>query len=71
MKRQRHGEWLGVNSASDFVRRLIWKHLTKEIKMDVSKFRSTQAPLKDRYKKDAKSAFLTLKAMGTTDDASI
>ena len=39
--------------------------------MEVSKFRSTQAPLKARYKKDAKSAFLTLKAMGTTDDATV
>ncbi len=39
--------------------------------MDTNSFRSVQAPLRDRYKKDAKSAFLTLKAKGTLDDTTV
>jgi uncharacterized OsmC-like protein len=39
--------------------------------MDTNSFRSVQAPLRDRYKKDAKSAFLTLKARGMLDDATV
>ncbi len=30
-----------------------------------------QAPIKDRYKSDAKAAFITLKAKGTLDDSNI
>src|SRR5476651_1551383 len=39
--------------------------------MDANELRAMQAPLKDRYKADAKSAFITLKAKGTLDDSSI
>ena len=39
--------------------------------METSKFRSTQAPLKDLYSKDAKSAFLTLKAKGIAGDSTV
>lgn len=34
--------------------------------METSSFRSSQAPLRDRYKKDPSAALLTLKATGTT-----
>jgi uncharacterized OsmC-like protein len=43
----------------------------KEINMDVNTFRSTQAPLRERYKADASSAFLTLKAKGTPGDTTV
>jgi len=33
--------------------------------MQASKFQQAQAPLKERYKRDAKAAFLTLRAEGT------
>jgi uncharacterized OsmC-like protein len=36
----------------------------KEINMEVSKFLLSQAPLRDLYSRDAKAAFLTLKAAG-------
>src|ERR687888_934247 len=39
--------------------------------MDATALRAMQAPLKERYKGDAKSAFITLKAKGTLDDAHI
>ena len=39
--------------------------------MDATSLRAMQAPLKDRYKGDPKSAFITLKAKGTLDDTSI
>jgi uncharacterized OsmC-like protein len=39
--------------------------------MDATALRAMQAPLKDRYKSDAKAAFITLKAKGTLDDAHI
>jgi uncharacterized OsmC-like protein len=39
--------------------------------MDATALRAMQAPIKDRYKSDAKSAFITLKAKGTLDDANI
>ena len=39
--------------------------------MDANELRAMQAPIKDRYKNDAKSAFITLKAKGTLDDTSI
>jgi uncharacterized OsmC-like protein len=39
--------------------------------MDSNALRALQAPLKDRYKGDPKSATITLKAKGTLDDAQI
>ena len=39
--------------------------------MDAAALRAMQAPLKERYKGDPKSAFITLKAKGTLDDAHI
>src|SRR6478672_3887387 len=39
--------------------------------MDVNAFRSTQAPLRERYKEDADSAFLTLKARGTPGENTV
>ena len=37
--------------------------------MDAAALRAMQAPLKERYKGDPKTAFITLKAKGTLDDA--
>jgi uncharacterized OsmC-like protein len=39
--------------------------------MDAAGLRAMQAPIKERYKADAKAAFITLKAKGTLDDAHI
>jgi uncharacterized OsmC-like protein len=39
--------------------------------MDASALRAMQAPLKERYKNEPKAAFITLKAKGTLDSASI
>jgi uncharacterized OsmC-like protein len=39
--------------------------------MDASELRAMQAPIKDRYKSDAKAAMITLKAKGTLDDTNI
>ena len=39
--------------------------------MDVMKFRDSQAPLRERYTKDAKAAFLTLKSQGTLGDSTV
>src|SRR5258706_4745721 len=39
--------------------------------MDATALRAMQAPLKEQYKADAKSACITLKAKGTLDDAHI
>jgi uncharacterized OsmC-like protein len=39
--------------------------------MDASALRAMQAPLKERYKSEPKSALITLKAKGTLDSASI
>jgi uncharacterized OsmC-like protein len=39
--------------------------------MDAVALRAMQAPLKDRYKNDAKAALITLKARGTLDDTNI
>ena len=39
--------------------------------MDATTLRAMQAPLKDRYKDDPKSAFITLRAQGSLDDAHI
>src|SRR5436190_12370923 len=39
--------------------------------MDSTALRALQAPLKDRYKSDPKSASITLKAKATLDDAHI
>ena len=39
--------------------------------MESNALRALQAPLKDRYKSDPKSATITLKAKGTLDDAQI
>src|SRR5665213_1828009 len=39
--------------------------------MDANELRAMQAPIKERYKSDAKSAMVTLKAKGTLDDSNI
>src|ERR1044071_6106002 len=39
--------------------------------MDAAELRAMQAPIKDKYKTDAKAAFITLKAKGTLDDTNI
>jgi uncharacterized OsmC-like protein len=39
--------------------------------MDATTFRSVQEPIRERYKNDAKAAFLTLKAKGTSDDSTV
>jgi uncharacterized OsmC-like protein len=39
--------------------------------MDAQELRAMQAPIKDRYRNDAKAAFITLKAKGTLDDTNI
>src|SRR5499427_1536011 len=39
--------------------------------MDAGELRAMQAPIKERYKSDAKAAFITLKAKGTLDDQNI
>ncbi|HXD51183.1 MAG TPA: OsmC family protein, partial [Burkholderiales bacterium] len=39
--------------------------------VDASALRAMQAPLKERYKNEAKAAFITLKAKGALDSASI
>jgi uncharacterized OsmC-like protein len=39
--------------------------------MDATALRAMQAPLKERYKGDPKTAMITLKAKGTLDDAHI
>jgi len=39
--------------------------------MDAAALRAMQAPLKERYKGDPKTAFITLTAKGTLDDAHI
>ena len=39
--------------------------------MQAEKFRTTQGPLRERYRNDAKAALLTLKAKGTADDSTI
>jgi uncharacterized OsmC-like protein len=39
--------------------------------MEVTKFKATQEPIKGRYGKDAKAAFLTLKARGSASDSTV
>jgi uncharacterized OsmC-like protein len=39
--------------------------------MDAAGLRALQAPIKERYKADAKAGLITLKAKGTLDDANI
>src|SRR6201997_5385788 len=39
--------------------------------MDANELRAMQAPIKERYKSDAKAAFITLRAKGTLDDSNI
>jgi uncharacterized OsmC-like protein len=39
--------------------------------MDAAELRAMQAPIKERYKTDAKAAYITLKAKGTLDDTNI
>ena len=43
----------------------------KDPPMDATALRALQAPLKDRYKRDPGSAFVTLRAKGTLDDARV
>lgn len=39
--------------------------------MDAGELRTMQAPIKERYKSDPKTAYITLKAKGTLDDGGI
>jgi uncharacterized OsmC-like protein len=39
--------------------------------MEASVFRATQGPIKDRYRRDAKAALLTLKAKGRADESTV
>jgi uncharacterized OsmC-like protein len=39
--------------------------------MDATELRAMQAPIKEKYKADAKAALITLKAKGTLDDQNI
>ena len=39
--------------------------------MDAAELRAMQAPIKERYKTDAKAAYITLKAKGSLDDTNI
>src|SRR6476660_10166708 len=39
--------------------------------MDAGELRAMQAPIKESYKSDPKTAFITLKAKGTLDDSNI
>lgn len=39
--------------------------------MDAAQLRATQAPIKDRYKTDPKTAMITLKAKGSIDNEGI
>jgi len=39
--------------------------------MDIATFRTTQEPFKELYRKDAKAAFLTLKARGSASDQAV
>jgi uncharacterized OsmC-like protein len=39
--------------------------------MDAGELRAMQAPIKERYRSDPKTAFITLKAKGTLDDSNI
>ena len=43
----------------------------KEKYMDAGELRAMQAPIKERYKSDPKTAYITLKAKGTLDDGGI
>src|SRR5215475_2819906 len=47
------------------------KSVFRSIRMDATALRAMQAPLKDRYKSDPKSAYITLKAKGSLDDTNI
>src|SRR6266705_490385 len=39
--------------------------------MDIATLRTTQEPFKELYRKDAKAAFLTLRARGTADESAV
>ncbi|ESW78302.1 OsmC family protein [Mesorhizobium sp. M0761] len=39
--------------------------------MEIATFRATQEPIKDLYRRDAKAAFLTLKAKGVADASTV
>jgi len=39
--------------------------------MDAAELRAMQAPIKEKYKTDAKAAFITLKAKGSIDESNI
>jgi uncharacterized OsmC-like protein len=39
--------------------------------MDISTFRTAQEPIRELYRKDAKAAFLTLKAKGAANDSAV
>src|SRR6476619_7270514 len=45
--------------------------MTKGNFMDANELRALQAPIKERYKIDPKTAFITLKAKGSLDDTNI
>src|SRR5258708_40233182 len=46
-------------------------HHFRSVGMDATALRAMQAPLKDRYKSDPKTAYITLKAKGSLDDTNI
>jgi uncharacterized OsmC-like protein len=41
------------------------------MEMDAAELRTMQAPIKEKYKTDAKAAFITLKAKGSIDESNI
>jgi uncharacterized OsmC-like protein len=41
------------------------------MEMDAAELRAMQAPIKEKYKTDAKAAFITLKAKGSIDESNI
>jgi uncharacterized OsmC-like protein len=41
------------------------------MEMDAAELRAMQAPIKEKYKTDARAAFITLKAKGSIDESSI
>jgi uncharacterized OsmC-like protein len=52
-------------------RAITYKPPTRRLPLDTNELRALQAPIKERYKSDAKAAFITLKAKGTLDDTNI
>src|SRR6266581_1495685 len=57
-----------ICSPTRYIRRAIY---SGEQKMDAAELRATQAPIKDRYKTDPKTAMITLKAKGSIENEGI